>query len=59
LHVDSTGGLDGGEGVVDQVAEDAFEPIGIAPHGDAVVRAERDGRVRRALVCFFDQCACD
>jgi hypothetical protein len=59
LHVNSTGGLDGGEGVVDQVAEDAFERIGITVHRGVVVRAERDGRARRARVCLFDQRACD
>jgi hypothetical protein len=59
LHVDSTGGLDGVEGVVDQVAEEAFERIGIAAHRDVVVRAECDGRVRRAYMCLLDQWACD
>ena len=28
VHVDSAGGLDGGEGVVDEVAEDPFESVG-------------------------------
>src|SRR5437764_6449260 len=43
MDIDSAGGLDGGEGVVDEVAEDAFEGIGVAAHHGVVVGAEGDG----------------
>src|SRR5579862_1421529 len=33
LDVDSARGFDGGEGVVDEVAEDPLERVGIAAHG--------------------------
>jgi hypothetical protein len=59
LHVDSAGGLDGGEGVVDEVAEDAFERVGVAAHGGVVVGGERDGRVRRTGLSVFNERACD
>jgi hypothetical protein len=42
VHVDSAGGLDGREGVVDEVAEDPFERVGVAAHRG--VGADGDGR---------------
>ena len=59
MYVDSAGGLDGGEGVVDEVAEHAFERFGVSAHGDVVVGAERDGRAGRAYVGVFDEWAHD
>jgi hypothetical protein len=44
FHVDATGGVDGGERVLDQVAQDAVKCVGIATDGRVVVGAERDGR---------------
>ena len=59
LHLYSAGGLDGSEGVVDEVAEDAFERIGVAAHGGVVVGAEHDRARGCACVCVFDEWARD
>jgi hypothetical protein len=51
--------LDGGEGVVDEVAEDAFERVRVAAHGGVVVGVEGDARVGCACVCVFEEWACN
>jgi hypothetical protein len=47
--------LDSGEGVVDEVAQDPFERIGVGDHGDVVVGFERDTRVRRPHLRLFNE----
>jgi hypothetical protein len=59
LHVDSARGLDGGEGVVDEVAENAFERVSVAMHGGVVIGAEGDRGVGSACPGVLEERACD
>ena len=59
MHLDSAGWSDGGEGVVEEIAQDPFERVGVAAHGGVVVGAQRDGRVGRAGLGVFDERADD
>ena len=54
-HVDPAVGPDGGESVVDQVAEDALERVGVAAHGGVGQGVERDRGPRRPCPRVFDE----
>ena len=55
VDVDSAGGLDRGESVVDEVAEDAFERVGVAADDGVAVGVERDRRARCERARVFDE----
>jgi hypothetical protein len=59
LHLDYAGGLDGGEGVVDEVADNSFERVGVAADGGVVSGVERNGRSGRACAGVFEERPCD